>query len=163
MKKERLHTINDSGFRTPSNYFEALDNIILTEAKLKNNLNTSVFKTPQHYFKDVEDDILDLTVRKREAKVIPLITKRIILYTSTVAAAVIIVFNLNLFKNSVTFDALETEAVDSYIINETDLSELAMLFNDTELTESNFIDIEINDDTLDSYIDSLDETELILE
>ena len=163
MKKEHLHNINDSGFRTPSNYFETLDDVILNEAKLKNSINKTAFKTPEHYFKNVEEDILNLTVKRKETKVIPLTTKRIMIYASAIAAAVILIFNLNLFNDSITFDNLETETVDNYIIDETELSELAMLINETELTESSFIDIQINDETFNNYINSLDETELILE
>ena len=163
MKKEHLHNINDSGFRTPSNYFETLDDVILNEAKLKNSINKTAFKTPELYFKNVEEDILNLTVKRKETKVIPLTTKRIMIYASAIAAAVILIFNLNLFNDSITFDNLETETVDNYIIDETELSELAMLINETELTESSFIDIQINDETFNNYINSLDETELILE
>ena len=103
------------------------------------------------------------TNEQESVKVIPLFSKRNIIYISSIAAAILLLFNLNTLNKSFNFDSLDTETVDSYILNNFEADEIASLFSSTELSETNFIDYNLNDETLDYYLESLDETELILE
>lgn len=70
MKKKDLHKIapklceislNKIGFEIPKNYFETIEDSVLTELKAKNlhhKINIETFKTPENYFNSVEDIVI---------------------------------------------------------------------------------------------------------
>ncbi|MDX1270694.1 hypothetical protein [Bizionia paragorgiae] len=159
MKNKGLHIIKESGFKTPSNYFEGLETEILTTARLKNNAAQSGLKAPSNYFETFE---VSIPASSKEVKVIPLY-KKIVLSVGSIAAALLLFFSLNLFKKDLSFDSLSSATLDSYLLEESSSSELSLLFSNSELTESQFIDFDLNIDTIDSLLDTKDFDELILE
>lgn len=165
MKKNILHTNKESGFKLPKDYFEGLEDKILTQAKLS-NIEASGFKTPDSYFESLEDIILNkVTPEKNSSKVISLFSKKRILYISSVAAAILLLFNLSVFDSKPTFDTLDTETVENYIFNENINSyEIASLLTDEDLKEENFIDYNLSNENVENYIlDNLDIETIILE
>ena len=72
-------------------------------------------------------------------------------------------FEKKIINTPFNYDSLDTETVDTFILNNFEADEIAFLFSSSELSETNFIDYNLNDETLDYYLESLDETELILE
>lgn len=164
MKNKHLHNIKNSGFKVPDNYFEELEGSIFSQANLKDLAVDSGLKEPEGYFDNLEEQILSKVVSKKETKVIGLFTKKTLFYGSSIAAAIVLLFNLT-FKNlnTISFDSLDIETVNNYILNEAETDELAALFTDTELDETNFINYNLTDDTIDSYLESLDDIELISE
>ncbi len=192
MKKKDLHNIKETGFKTPDhyfegledtfleeiklgdkvkgsglkmpkNYFEGMEDSILSQIKLNQNVETTGYTTPEAYFDTLEDTILNKMSSKKESKVISLFNRKTILYASSIAAAIVLFFSLNTSKKSITFDSLDTEVVDNYILDETELNDLASLFTDTELNEANFIDYDLSDDSIDTYLEDLEDNELISE
>ncbi|WP_052503401.1 hypothetical protein [Lacinutrix sp. Hel_I_90] len=162
MKNKILHNNKNSGFKVPKNYFKDFDAVSLAEAKLKDIAPNSGFKTPDDYFKSFESVAFGLN--KKDTKVIPLFNKKNLLLFSGVAAALILFFNLNLFNNaSLSISDLDTETVDNYILDEIEVSELAALFSESELNETQFIQYSISDETLDSYLESVEANELFSE
>ncbi|TYB77437.1 hypothetical protein ES677_00455 [Bizionia gelidisalsuginis] len=159
MKNKGLHTIKNTGFKTPQNYFEAFEINIQTTARLKKEVPQSGFKTPDHYFETFK--VISPTLKK-ETKVLPLY-KKVILSFGSIAAALLVFFSLNLFKKDLNFNALSTATLDSYLLEEANSSELSHLFSNSELTESQFIDYDLNIDTIDSLLDNEDFDELILD
>jgi len=196
MKKNNLHNIKDSGFKTPNYYFEYLEDTILNEVKLKENIeshNTDVpdnyfddlediilskvklnekvstpgFETPTDYFTTLEDSIISKIEIEQSPKVVPLFNKKNILYASSIAAAIVLFFRLSIIPGSdikePSISDIDTELIDSYVLDETQATDLASLFTETELDETSFINYNLSDDTLDSYLEDLDENELILQ
>ena len=192
MKKKDLHNIKNTGFKTPNhyfegledeilgkiklgkkvectgmevpdNYFEGVEDAILSQIKLNENIKTPGFTTPETYFDTLDDTILNKVSSKKGSKVITLFNKKTILYVASTAAAIALFFNLNSSGKAVTFDSLDTEVVDNYILNETEFTDLASLFIEAELNETSFIDYNLSDDTLDSYLEDLEDNELISE
>ena len=158
MTNKNLHNIKNSGFKVPQNYFEGLEDSILAEAKLKSIVNDSGFKTPEGYLDNFE------VLIKKETKVISIFSRKNILAVSSIAAALILFFSLNLFNNStLSINDLETTTVDNYILDETEIGDLTSLFQDIELNENQFIDYSISDETLDSYLETDDFNDLYSE
>lgn len=158
MKNENLNNVKKTGFKVPQNYFEEFENSILTEAKLKNLVIDSGFKAPEGYLDNFSVPI------EKETKVISIFSKKNMLLVSSIAAAIVLFFSLNVFDNSpLSFDDLDTTTVDNYILNETEIGDLTSLFQDNELSENQFIDYSLSDEALDNYIENIDFNDLYSE
>ncbi|WP_372935646.1 hypothetical protein [Seonamhaeicola sp.] len=159
MKKNRIHNIKESGFKTPEGYFNSLENNIMSELKLKELATKSGFNTPNNYFDTLENNILDKVTEEKAPKVIQLFSRKNIIYASSIAAAILLLFNLSIFENKPSFDNLDNETVENYILNENiETYEIASLLSDDELTEENFVEFDFEEETVENYI--LDNIEL---
>ncbi len=165
MKQNKLHNIKETGFKVPDDYFNSLEDRIISDIKLKKISGDSGFKLPEDYFNTLEDSITDKISTSTPTKVIPLFRKRTVIYMSSIAAAVLILFNLSIFENKLTFDSLDFETVENYIINENIGSyEIATLLSDDDLIEENFIEYNVEERTMETYIlDNLDIEDITLE
>jgi hypothetical protein len=156
MKDKNLHNIKSSGFKIPKDYFDTLDKKILNnidDANALKNIKSTSFKVPENYFDTIEKQITDKLSKEQETKVISLINKKTIIYISSIAAAILILFNLSIFDNDPSFDNLETETVENYIINESISSyEIASLFTTDQLSESDFFEHEFDEKNLEEYL-----------
>ena len=155
MKKNRIHNIKETGFKVPKGYFNNLDDALLNNIKLKEVPDEAGFKTPANYFDSLEDTILNKVSEKGNNKVISLFSRRNLIYASSIAAAVLLLFNLSIFKNNTEtgWDAIDAETVENYIINENIGSyEIASLLIDEDLNETNFTEVEFTDEALENYI-----------
>jgi hypothetical protein len=119
MKKEKISYNPKSGFRTPSSYFEGLEDEILDIAKLSENLRdkkSAGFTTPKGYFDELEDELLE-KANKKEHKVRSLFTKETFLYAASIAA-IVIAFASTFYINPETqtsWENLELSVMESYI------------------------------------------------
>ncbi|AUP80797.1 hypothetical protein [Flavivirga eckloniae] len=165
MKQKKLHNIKETGFKVPDDYFSGLEDAILSDIKLKEVSDDSGFKTPEGYFDALEDTIANKVSDKAPTKVIPLYRKRTIIYLSGIAAAVLLLFNLSIFENKPTFDSLDVETVENYIMNENIGSyEIAVLLSEDDLLEEHFIEYNVEEETVETYIlDNLDIEDIIIE
>ncbi|WP_272022669.1 hypothetical protein [Olleya namhaensis] len=157
MKKENLNTINNSGFKAPKDYFEGLEDAILTQAKLEAHSKTVSFKVPDNYFETIEDSIV-AKLNKPEPKVFNLFSKKVITSVSSIAAAIVILFSLNLFKSSPTLENLDTATVENYILDEIEINELDLLIDTSELSQNDFINYDLIE--IDDYIDDIELNDL---
>ena len=165
MKNNKLHNIEETGFKVPDDYFDALEDVILSDIKLKKTSSDSGFKLPEDYFNTLEDSVASKISTKSPTKVIPLFRKRTLIYISSTAAAVLLLFNLSIFKSELTFDSLDFETVENYIMDENIGSyEIAALLSEEDLLEEHFIEYQIEEETIETYIlDNLDVEDIILE
>lgn len=154
MNKDLKH-IKDQGFKVPKDYFETLEDQIMSNITLDTQIpkaRTPGFETPKDYFNTLEDNIFIKLETPQETKVLPLFKKRNILYFSSIAAVLLIM--LAIFVNTDS-EALDYDLVENYIINEdVDVYELATLLTDEEL---NNIQMEIRnstyiEDDMESYL-----------
>lgn len=157
MKTKHLHKIESSGFKAPKNYFDGLEDAILNEAKLKNISEGSGFKVPVNYFENFE------VLVTKKAKVLPLYKNKAFAYVASIAAAAVLIFSLTFFNTINSLDNIDTATIDNYILNETETSDIASLFLENELTETQFINYNLNDDTIDSFIENEDVNDLMIE
>lgn len=165
MKKNRIHNINKTGFKTPKDYFNNLEDVILSEIKLHETFTESGFTAPKDYFDTLEERIINKVSKKETTKVIPLFSKRNIVYISSIAAAILLLFNLNIFNNEITIDNIDTQTVENYILDENiGTYEIASVLTDDYLLEESFIEFKVDDDAIETYIlNDLDIENLIIE
>jgi len=151
MNKNKLHNIKNSGFKTPKNYFDGLEDSILNQIKLNEKIDDTGFKVPDNYFESLDDVIINKVSQK--PKVISLFTKRNLFYASSIAAALVLMFSIFINKNDLTFDDLEVASIENYIYEEEfDTYELASLLSEEELNTDNFIDTDYTDEALEDYL-----------
>ncbi|MEW4924764.1 hypothetical protein [Algibacter sp. 2305UL17-15] len=168
MKNENLHHIKSTGFKAPDNYFESFDEKILKKLNIESNLadiKATGFKIPDGYFETLEDRIIGKVSDKKETKVIPLSSKKTFIYVSSIAAAILLLFNLSIFDSKPSFGSLETETVENYIIDENISSyEIASLLTEEQMNEDLFIDYNLDHDNLEEYLlDNADIEVLMIE
>lgn len=156
MKKKKLHNINVTGFKTPNDYFESLEEKIFSKLNTENQLDSikkTGFKVPDNYFESLNEKILDVNLDKKEPKVISLFNKRNLVYISSIAAAILLLFNLSIFDNKPTFDNLDIETVENFIEDENISSyDIAALFSDEQIAEGMIIEYTVNHDNIEEYL-----------
>jgi len=168
MKNKKIHNIKSHGFKVPKDYFDAFEEKLLNKIKNEDvafHKTPTGFKVPTDYFDTVEDNILKKLSEENRTKVIPLFSKKTIIYASSIAAAVLLLFNLSVFEKTPSFDNLETETVENYILDQ-DISsyEIASLFTDTELDDNNFVDHNFDAENIEEYLlDNADIEALLIE
>jgi len=153
MKKNKLHQIKNSGFKTPEDYFSNLEETILTQINLEEKVTKTGLKTPENYFESIEDRIISQISNNQESKVISLVSKRTIIAITSIAAAITILFNLVVFDNNISFDGIDTESLENYVSTQ----EFEALDLEAEIIEdldiSSFIlDEAISDVSLENYL-----------
>ncbi|MCF7568573.1 hypothetical protein L3X37_09370 [Sabulilitoribacter arenilitoris] len=168
MKDKKLHNIKSTGFEVPKGYFDAFEENLLNKiSKEENtlNVNSNGFKTPEGYFDSLEERIIQNLSEEKETKVIPLINRKTIIYISSIAAAVLLLFNLSIFESSFTVGDLETETVENYVIDENISSyEIASLLTEDELNEDNLVDYNFEEENIEEYLlNNADIEELLIE
>lgn len=166
MKQKKLDTINTSGFKVPKDYFSQVEEQILSEVHLKNKVDVSGFDVPDSYFETLEDKIVKQLKDEQDVKVIPLLSWKKVIYTTTIAASLVLMFNV--FYNTseaLTFDSLDMASIENYVEQEDYTSyELSSLLTEEELHTNNFIDTEISEESLEDYLlDQSDIEDLIIQ
>ena len=167
MKENKLHNIKSTGFKTPDHYFESFDNKLfdsLHSKKTIENIESSGFVMPINYLETVEASILS-KLETEKTPVLYLQTKRTFYYVAGIAASFILFFSL-IFNtdDGLSIDAIDTVAIESYLYQEDYTNdELASLFNSSEISETDFIDVNISDETLNQYLENIDTEDLILD
>lgn len=166
--KTFLNNIKETGFKTPSNYFDAVEDNIMKALKQENNIKIrkeTGFKAPDNYFDLVEDVIINSIERKNTPKVISVFSRKNLLYASSIAAAILLLFNLSIFDKKITFDSLDIETVENYILyGDFSTYEIASLLSESDLIDNNFEQESFGADAIENYIlDNLDVEALIIE
>lgn len=157
MKNNTLHNIKSTGFKTPDNYFESLDDAIyskLAEDNLSSKINSNGFEVPEDYFETFDDKVLSAVNENDSTKVIPPFSWKKAAYISGIAASLVLVFNI-LFTDTdeLTFDDLETVSIENYLLNE-DLNayEIAPYLGASELNSNDFVDTNIKASDIEDYL-----------
>ena len=153
--KTNLGHIKHSGYKVPKDYFDTLDNTIIDSiASNKFKTESSGFNIPTDYFDTLEEKIMNtVSNNKKEAKVISLFNKKNLIYISGIAAAALIFISIYISKETVTFDSIEMELVENYLYTESISSEdLLSLLGDDTLIEDDFIQNNLNDESLENFI-----------
>ena len=156
--KTNFNNIKKTGFKTPDNYFDAVEDNIMNAIKKENSLNISKetgFITPENYFDTIEDVIINKIEKKNTTKVITLFSKRNLIYASSIAAAILIMFGIYLNKDNDILEEIEYEIVENYILNQGISSyDIASLLTEEELSYINFeiMDEAFNNEDIEDYL-----------
>lgn len=152
---DKLKHIKQSGFKAPDGYFNNLEDAVFNKINSESVIDTidkPGFTVPKDYFSTIETKVTD-TLKKDNVKVISIVNRRNLFYFAGIAAALVLMFSIFKPDNEFTFDSIDTELVESYIetqhINTTDL---AMLWDDTEINDITFDEFEYLDEDVENYI-----------
>ena len=167
MKKTKLHNVKSTGFKTPDNYLESFDDKLFERFNEKESIEgieTSGYTIPADYFDTTEANVF----KKLDTEDKPVITfkpKAKFYYVAGIAASFLLLLSLFLNqKNAISIDTIDTVALESYLYQEDYTNDdLAVLFKSEDISETDFIDVTISDETINQYLESLDTEDLILE
>jgi hypothetical protein len=153
MKKNNIHNIENSSLKTPESYFSNLEDTIMIQIHLDEKISKSAFKTPDNYFESLEESISNKIAKKQETKVISLVSKQNIIAITSIAATILLLFNLQIFDKNISFDSIENDALENYVSNQ----EFETLDMEAEIIEdidiSSFIlEESISDASLENYL-----------
>lgn len=153
MKTNKIHNITNSGLKAPKDYFNNLEDRVMAEIKLNEVTNNSGFKTPEGYFDSLETRVLSKVSEKETTKVISLFNKQSLIYISSIAAAALLLFNLSIFEKETSWDNLDIDSVENYILEENvNTYEIAsILLDDGDFLEDNFTSLDFNEEAMEGY------------
>lgn len=157
MKKSKLHTIKDSGFKTPKAYLENFDARLFQKLAGQNNLSEVVepgFKVPEHYFEDF-DATLQLRLNEiHQRKVRSLNLWRNAAYISGVAAALVLMIAvLTTSTNHLEINQVETASIEEYLNNENlNTYDIAALLDPEDMVLEDFVASALSESSLENYL-----------
>lgn len=152
--KTNLKHITQAGFTTPKHYFNDLEIDLLGIAKTEAlKVKTSGFEVEDHYFDALEEKILNKFLKEKQTKVIPIFSKKNLIYLSGIAAAILISFSIYISKPEITFDTIDINLVENYLFEANITSEeMATLFAEDFLIEDEFIQNNLTEESIEIYI-----------
>jgi hypothetical protein len=150
IKTEELNAvINKNSFKTPEGYFDSVEDIVISKLKAESLQHKENSNIPLDYFDTLEDTVISKL--KTPKKVISLKTVSKYLAPLAVAASLLLIFTLNTYKKTVTFESLATTDLEQFI-------DYGMVDIDTQTLASAFSDIEIETEEFNL---SLTDTEVL--
>ncbi|MEO9571622.1 MAG: hypothetical protein ABJH82_08295 [Polaribacter sp.] len=159
----------ESGFSIPENYFNSIEKNIelkLSEDKLTKETG---FNIPDSYFSNLEDSILaKVSLTEKETKVISFKERVLKLIPIAAAASVVLFIGLNsfIFNNTeeLTLDSLSDNDIEYWLDSKTlNTIDIAIVLNDDLLAENDFYFTTIEDENIEDYMNSIDNTSILNE
>jgi len=153
-----LKNIKEPGYLAPDSYFESIEDSVMSKLNddmVLENIKDSGFKTPDNYFEHVEDTVLAKLNDNKSTKVLPLFSRRNVLYVSGVAAAILIMLGIFNNKTNNGIDSLDIEVVESYLEDQDlDTYDIASLLSVEDLEEDDFgiINDSFTEESLEDYL-----------
>ena len=167
MKKDKLHNIKSTGFKTPEHYFESFDDKLLERLSENESISGVVspgYTVPNDYFKSVDDAILS-KIKTVDKPVIKLTSRSTFYYVAGIAASLLLLLAI-FINNDQTEETFTLEMVEAYF-EDRDLGsyELAQLLSEADLLEEDFtiIDTPYDEDNLELYLLENSDVEMIIE
>lgn len=158
-----------TGFSVPSNYFENLEEEINVNL-VQDGFNKDIaFQVPGSYFNKLDETILkNISETEKERKVISLKNKVFKLIPYAAAACILLFVGLNSFvfnsNEQVSIDNISDIEIENWMdINDINTSEIAVILEDEIIEEYEFSFTEIKDESIEEYINSIDNSSLLNE
>ncbi|MBC2845858.1 hypothetical protein [Winogradskyella flava] len=155
MKKDKLHNIKSTGYKTPDNYFEVVEDKIFTRLSEKESvggIQDEGFRVPDDYFDTIEDKVFS-KLNDKYTPVVQLRSRKTLYYIAGLAASIMLL--LAIFINKNTSEDISVEMVETYLENRNlDSYELAELLSDANLLEEDFtiITTPYEEENLEDYL-----------
>ena len=159
----------ENGFSTPKNYFNSIEENIELKLSEDNLKKENGFKIPDSYFTDLEDTILaKVTSTEKETKVISFKERILKMIPIAAAASIILFIGLNSFifnkTEELTLDSLSDNDMEYWLdSNALTTNDIVMVLNDDLLAENDFSFATIEDENIEDYINSIDNTSILNE
>lgn len=161
-------TQGTSGFSTPENYFDQVEDVLFSKLIEQQFPKENGFVVSENYFNDFEASLYaTIDFPNKEIKVITL-RKRIMRYIPTAAAAsVLLFFGLNYFSltNTSSFEDVSSTDIENWIdIEYVDFNTTNTIFVDSDFTENDLIEDEtLSDEDLLDYLSTINSAILLTE
>lgn len=158
-----------TGFSAPTNYFDTLEDSILTKLAEENFSNENAFKVPENYFDDLENNVLKrIASEEKETKVISFKERVFKLIPVAAAASIILFIGLNAFVfntiDELTLDSLSNNDIEYWLdTNALHSTDITTVYEDDILEENDFLFTEIKDESIEDYLNTMDESSLLNE
>ena len=155
-----------SGFTTPKNYFDDVEDSFFTKVSESKLPKQTGFEVSTSYFDNLEETILDKLNPKKEVKVISFKDRVLKFIPIAAAASVVIFISINFFfKNTstVTLDDISTTEIESWYENgygEINNNDLVLSFDDEDFDDDELLISSINDADIENYLDNIDPSTL---
>jgi len=155
--KSKLKQDKTSGYIVPQDYFVNFEEVVSKKMFNRQHLeevNNPGFKVPKKYFSTFEERLYNSIHNQETAvKSFPIFSINTVLYLSGIAAALLILVAVLMPTNNLSLDNIETELLETFItINDFDTSELAMIWDSSEINNLEFYNYEFLDETINDYI-----------
>ncbi|MDN3619064.1 hypothetical protein QWY81_06285 [Polaribacter undariae] len=164
--EEYLNSIlgKKNSFSLPKNYFDTIEDAVETKLAEENLTKENGFATPDNYFKNLEDNILSkVSAPKKEAKVISFKERILKIIPIAAAASIILFIGLNSFEfnktEELTIDSLSDDDMEFWLNSTTiHTNDIAIVLENDLLEESDFYFSSLEDENIEDYINSIDNT-----
>ncbi|MFT6699445.1 MAG: hypothetical protein ACJAVD_000944 [Porticoccaceae bacterium] len=163
-------TGNKTGFSTPSDYFNNLEEAIAVKLSEENFTKENSFKVPDNYFNKLEDRILaNVSPAEKETTIISFKDCVLKMIPITAAASIVLFIGLNSFlfntTEELTIDDISENDIEFWLDFSTlTTNEIALALEDDVLDENDFYFSTIKNETIEDYINnSIDYTDLLNE
>ncbi|PQJ82232.1 hypothetical protein [Polaribacter glomeratus] len=177
MDKEIKNSVNyiskktciNTGFSTPADYFNKLEAVIDAKLSEKKLPKENGFKTPDNYFNTIENSVLSKVLPSaKEVKIISFKDRVLKLIPYAAAASIILFIGLNSFvfktDEELTMDSLSDVEIEYWLDSNTLFTnDISIVLEDDLLEENDFYFTTIKDETIEDYINSIDNIALFNE
>ena len=170
--KNLIEGINnsDAGFNTPLNYFDNLEDTILSKVREEHIPNEISFLAPNDYFSTFDEELLSkIEFPQKESKVISFKSRFLRIIPTAAAACMLLFIGLNYFSinEKISFETISSEELELWF-DESNLDNDAinlLEFVDTDFNNNNIIedDTSINDDDILEYLNTINNSTLLTE
>lgn len=158
-----------SGFSSPSNYFDNLEEEISCKILEENFEQEIGFNVPHTYFENLDNTILaKVNSKEKKSKVIPLRSKVLKFIPYAAAACIALFIGLNSFvfnvNEQITLENLSDTDIENWLDSNTlNTNDITEILENEILDENDFSLTELQDDSIEDYIISIDNTSLFNE
>lgn len=158
-----------SGFSVPEKYFDEIENNAITNIFAEQLPKSTNLNVPTNYFSTLEDSILSkIASEEKNTNVISLRSKFFSFVPYVAAASVLLFLGFYLFNNlnNTNINELDFANIEDWYENgyiDTNDSDLALALEMTDFEEDEITSINFNDDNVENYLNSIDNTTIFNE
>lgn len=159
----------ETGFKTPKNYFEKFEDKIFLKLSEDKFPKESGFETPHLYFDNIDEKILEKVILKeKRSKVYSLKKRAFKMITYSAAASIILFIALNIFltnnKQEINIDSLTESDIEFWISNnEINYDDIAIILEEEILNEDDFSLTSIKNESIEDYLISRNSPSILTE
>lgn len=157
----------ETGFSTPANYFDDLEDVVLTKISEEKLPKETGFKVDESYFNNLDATILaKISSEEKEAKVIRLKDRFLKIIPFVAAASIVLFIGLNSFvfntNDNLTLDSLSDNEIENWLDTSIlNTSDIATILQDDIDDVNGFYFTNIKDESIEEYIINLDNNSLL--
>lgn len=158
-----------TSFTTPNNYFKSVEDSFLLKLAEEKFPEKAGYYVPEDYFNKLDTIVLSkVTNQKKKTRVVSLKQKLLRIIPLAAAASILLFVGLNSFvfntEKQITIDSISDADIESWLtINNLHYNDIALVLQEDILNDNEFSMANIQNETIEEYIISTDNTNLLNE